>query len=225
MTDIAKNIYDIQKRLGIAAREGGFETPPKLIAVSKGHSRESVEAALAAGHRVFGENRVQEALEKFSGLREEYPDLEFHLIGPLQTNKAKQAAPFFDVIHTVDREKLVIAIKKQDRAIKKQNGRPKLFIQVNTGEEPQKSGIRPSDLPAFLDFCQGQEGLELEGLMCIPPLNEEPAMHFALLQKLARRHGLSGLSMGMSSDFETAAALGATHVRIGTAIFGDRLAL
>ena len=218
MTDIAKNIRDIQEHLKMAAAEGGHKRP-KLVAVSKGHPREAVEAALAAGHRVFGENRVQEALEKFDGLRGKYPDLELHLIGPLQTNKVKQAAPFFDVIQTLDREKLAKTIAG---AMAPGTPHPKLFIQVNTGEEPQKSGVFPQDLPAFLTICRKDHGLEIDGLMCIPPLDEEPAMHFALLRKLGGLHSLGNLSMGMSSDYETAAALGATHVRIGTAIFGPR---
>lgn len=215
MANVAQNIFDIKVRLEMAAKEGGHKVPPKLIAVSKGYNQTAVEEALAAGHRIFGENRVQEAVEKFSGIQEVYPDLELHLIGPLQTNKVKRAISFFDVIQTLDREKLAAALAKQ-------NIRPRLFIQVNTGEEVQKSGIFPKDLPDFINTCQDKYNLQIEGLMCIPPIDEEPAMHFALLQKLARRHALAGLSMGMSGDFETAAALGATYVRVGSAVFGPR---
>ena len=189
-----------------------------LVAVSKTKPAEAVEALLAEGHRVFGENRVQEAEGKFPALKQRYPDLELHLIGPLQTNKAKEAVALFDVIETLDRPKLARALKKE---MDKQDRFPRCFVQVNTGEEEQKAGIPPKEAEAFVADCK-EMGLPVEGLMCIPPLDEDPAIHFAFLRELARRCGLEKLSMGMSGDYETAVKFGATHLRVGTALFGAR---
>lgn len=190
-----------------------------LVAVSKTHGADRVRELLEAGHRVFGENRVQEAQGKFPDLKAAWPDLELHLIGPLQTNKARDAVALFDVVQSVDREKLATAlVKEMDRL----DRRPACFIQVNTGEEPQKAGILPKDLDAFVAACRDQYQLPVVGLMCIPPVEEEPALHFALLAKMAARNGLAKLSMGMSADYETAVRLGATHVRVGSALFGAR---
>ena len=191
-----------------------------LIAVSKVQPLERIEAVLDQGHRVFGENRVQEAAGKWPALTDRYPGISLHLIGPLQTNKARQAMDLFDVIQSVDRPKLA---KTLARLAQEAGACPDLFIQVNTGEEPQKAGILPAETDAFVAECRDLD-LPVQGLMCIPPVDEEPALHFALLGKLAARNGLSGLSMGMSSDFETAIALGATHIRVGSAIFGERIA-
>jgi pyridoxal phosphate enzyme (YggS family) len=180
---------------------------------------ERIEAALAAGQRVFGENYVQEAKGRWPRLREHHPGLELHMIGGLQSNKAAEAVALFDVIQTVDRPKLARELAKE---MARQDRRPRLLVQVNTGEEPQKSGIGPGELGAFLDLCRGELGLAVEGLMAIPPEDEDVALHAALLAKLARRHGLAALSIGMSGDFEAAIRFGATHVRVGTAIFGAR---
>ncbi|WP_040847792.1 YggS family pyridoxal phosphate-dependent enzyme, partial [Nitrospirillum viridazoti] len=177
-------------------------------------------AALAAGQRVFGENRVQEAKAKWTDLKAEYPDVELHLIGPLQTNKVKDAVALFDVIQTVDRERLAEALAAEG---KRQGRLPRLLVEVNTGEEPQKAGIAPADVPAFLATCRDVHGLEIAGLMAIPPAEEEPAMHFALLADLARKSGLSEISMGMSGDYDLAVRMGATQVRVGTALFGERV--
>ena len=192
----------------------------KLIAVSKVQPNEKVEAVLKEGHRCFGENRVQEALNKWPSFKENYENVELHLIGPLQTNKARQAFELFDVIQTLDRPKLAILLANltQERGFC-----PSLFIQVNTGEEPQKTGVLPKDLDIFIKDCQSMD-LRIDGLMCIPPLNEEPALHFSLLRKMQERNNLRFLSMGMSSDYESAIMFGATHVRIGSAIFGERVA-
>ena len=192
----------------------------KLIAVSKVQPNEKVEAVLKEGHRCFGENRVQEALNKWPSFKENYENVELHLIGPLQTNKARQAFELFDVIQTLDRPKLAILLANltQERGFC-----PSLFIQVNTGEEPQKTGVLPKDLDIFIKDCQSMD-LRIDGLMCIPPLNEEPALHFSLLRKMQERNNIRFLSMGMSSDYESAIMCGATHVRIGSAIFGERVA-
>jgi len=192
----------------------------KLIAVSKVQPNEKVEAVLKEGHRCFGENRVQEALTKWPSFKENYENVELHLIGPLQTNKARQAFELFDVIQTLDRPKLAILLANltQERGFC-----PSLFIQVNTGEEPQKTGVLPKDLDIFIKDCQSMD-LRIDGLMCIPPLNEEPALHFSLLRKMQERNNIRFLSMGMSSDYESAIMFGATHVRIGSAIFGERVA-
>jgi pyridoxal phosphate enzyme (YggS family) len=192
----------------------------ELIAVSKLFDADAVRPVLEAGQRVFGENRVQEAERKWPGLKSEFADVELHLIGPLQSNKARDAVALFDAIHTIDREKIARAIADE---MSKQQRTPKLFVQVNTGEEPQKAGVMPREAKAFVEFCRGDLKLPITGLMCIPPVDEEPAVHFAFLAKLAKELGLSGLSMGMSGDFETAIAFGATHVRVGSAIFGDRV--
>jgi pyridoxal phosphate enzyme (YggS family) len=191
----------------------------RLIAVSKTHGADRILPVLAAGHRIYGENRVQEAKAKGPPLKEEFPDVELHLIGPLQSNKSREAIELFDVIHSLDRPRLAEALRTEiDRA-----GRaPMLFIQVNTGEEPQKAGVAPGDAHAFIALCREELKLPVEGLMCIPPADEAPAPHFALLAMLARMEGLPCLSMGMSADFETAIRFGATHVRVGTAIFGER---
>ena len=192
----------------------------KLIAVSKVQPNEKVEAVLKEGHRCFGENRVQEALNKWPSFKENYENVELHLIGPLQTNKTRQAFELFDVIQTVDRPKLAILLAN---LAQEQGFCPSLFIQVNTGEEPQKTGVLPKDLDVFIKDCQSMD-LRIDGLMCIPPLNEEPALHFSLLRKMQERNNIRFLSMGMSSDYESAIMFGATHVRIGSAIFGERVA-
>jgi len=189
-----------------------------LVAVAKTFPAEAVLEALAAGQRHFGENRVQEGMAKYPALREAYPDLVLHLIGPLQTNKVKQAVAHFDVIHTLDRESLAKELAKE---FEKSGRRLPCFVQVNTGEEPQKAGCAPQEADAFIAACRALD-LPVVGLMCIPPSEEEPSPHFALLNKIAKRNGLDQLSMGMSGDFETAVMLGATHVRVGSAIFGGR---
>ncbi|NIY79533.1 MAG: YggS family pyridoxal phosphate-dependent enzyme [Rhodobacteraceae bacterium] len=201
-----------------AERVGRAPESVTLIAVSKVQPNERVASVLEEGHRVFGENKVQEAAGKWPAFKEQYEGVELHLIGPLQTNKARQAMELFDVIHTVDRPKLAKTIA---RLAEELGQCPRLFIQVNTGEEPQKAGVLPADADAFIKECRDW-GLVIEGLMCIPPAEEEPSLHFALLKKIAHRNGLEGLSMGMSGDFETAIAQGATHVRVGSAIFGER---
>lgn len=190
-----------------------------ITAVSKTHDAGRIRPLLAAGHRIFGENRVQEAQGKWPALREAFPDIELRLIGPLQSNKTKDAVALFDVIETIDRPKLAKAIAAEmDRQARSLT----LYIQVNTGEEPQKAGVSPGDLPAFFEQCSKEYGLVIDGLMCIPPVEDDPAPHFALLAKLAARLGLARLSMGMSSDYRIAAQLGASEVRIGSGIFGPR---
>ena len=191
----------------------------RLVAVSKTHDAETIRPVIEAGQRVFGENRVQEAQGKWPELKSEFGDIELHLIGPLQSNKAEDAVALFDVIETVDREKIARAIAKE---IEKQGRTPKLYVQVNTGGEEQKAGIAPEETVAFVTLCREELGLAIEGLMCIPPVDENPGPHFALLAKLAARCGLERLSMGMSGDFETAVEMGATSVRVGSAIFGAR---
>jgi pyridoxal phosphate enzyme (YggS family) len=190
-----------------------------LVAVSKTFPAEAIEPVLAAGQRVFGENYVQEAKSKWPALRSRYPDVELHMVGPLQSNKAKEAVELFDVIHTLDRPSLAAALAKE---IAKAAKKPSLLVQVNTGEEPQKGGVIPTEVDAFLESCRTKYGLEIEGLMCIPPAEDPPSPHFALLNTIAKRHGLKVLSMGMSADFDEAIQLGATHVRVGSAIFGAR---
>ncbi len=204
-----------------AAVEAAGRDPAEvtLVAVSKTHPPERIEAVIAAGHRIFGENRVQEAASKYPALKAAWPDLRSHLIGPLQSNKARDAVRLFDVIETLDRPKLARALAT---AMDQEGRRPVCYVQVNTGEEPQKSGVAPGEADALIALARDELGLPVEGLMCIPPLDEEPALHFALLREIARRNGLSILSMGMSADFETAIRFGATHVRVGTAIFGAR---
>jgi PLP dependent protein len=190
-----------------------------LIAVSKTFEAAAISPVIESGQRVFGENRVQEAKAKWPALISSYPGLALHLIGPLQSNKAKEAVALFDAIHSVDRTSICQALAKE---IESQKKRPQLFVQINTGEEPQKAGIAPSDADAFIVACRETYGLEISGLMCIPPVNEAPAPHFALTAKIAARNGLQNLSMGMSADFATAIQFGATHVRVGSAIFGHR---
>ncbi len=223
MTDIstiAANLKEVEGLIASSAAAAGRDPAEvTLVAVSKIHPQSAVREALAAGHRTFGENRVQEAAEKYPALRAAFPDLRLHLIGPLQTNKVRDAVQLFDVIETVDRPKLAGALAKEAVHV----GRDiDVMVQVNTGEEPQKAGILPADADDFIETCRATGGLAVRGLMCIPPMGEEPAMHFALLAELAKRHGLDELSMGMSADFEIAIRLGATHVRVGTAIFGHR---
>jgi pyridoxal phosphate enzyme (YggS family) len=218
--DIAANLAAVLGRIAEAEAEAGRPRhSTTLVAVSKTNPAEAVEAALRAGHRVFGENRVQEAKAKFPALRERWPDLRLHLVGPLQTNKVKEAVALADVIETVDRQRLAEALAEE---MERSGRRPDCLVQVNTGEEPQKAGIPPAEADAFIADCRDRLGLPVRGLMCIPPVDDEPALHFALLRDIARRNGLPWLSMGMSADFEIAIRLGATHVRIGTAIFGAR---
>jgi hypothetical protein len=191
----------------------------KLIAVSKTFEASAISPIIDAGQRVFGENRVQEAKAKWPGLMTAYPGIVLHLIGPLQSNKAKEAVALFDAIHSVDRPSICEALAKE---INSQDRRPELFVQLNTGEEPQKAGVAPGEADAFIAACREKYGLVISGLMCIPPVNEAPAPHFALTAKIAARNGLKNLSMGMSADFATAILFGATHVRVGSAIFGHR---
>jgi pyridoxal phosphate enzyme (YggS family) len=220
MSDGAVHLAEVKQRIAEAARQTGrAASDVTLVAVSKTHGPERVLELLEAGHRVFGENRVQEAQEKYPALKARYPDLELHLIGPLQTNKARDAVALFDVIQSVDRERLAAALAKE---MARSGKRPACFIQVNTGEEVQKAGILPADLDAFVASCRDGHKLPLVGLMCIPPVDEEAALHFALLAKMAQRNGLTRLSMGMSADYELAVRLGATHVRVGSALFGAR---
>jgi PLP dependent protein len=217
---IAANLAAVRGRIEAAARAAGRAPDSvKLVAVSKTHPMASVRAALAAGHRLFGENRVQEAQAKYPALREEFPNLVLHLVGPLQTNKVRDAVAICDVIETVDRPRLAQALVRE---MERSGRRLPCLIEVNTGEEPQKSGVLPAEADDFIIECRDRLGLPIEGLMCVPPLDEEPALHFALLREIARRTGLGILSMGMSADFEKAIRFGATHVRIGTAIFGAR---
>ena len=211
-------LSEINERIAKAEQDAGRVGQTTLIAVSKVQPAERVEAVLQEGHRVFGENRVQEAQDKWPAWREAYDGVELHLLGPLQTNKARPAMELFDVIHSVDRPKIARRIASMAQELGRCQG---VFLQVNTGEEPQKAGVLPSEADAFVAEARALE-LPVLGLMCIPPVDEHPSMHFALLAKLAARNGLEGLSMGMSSDFEQAIALGATHVRVGSAIFGAR---
>ncbi|HEY5346812.1 MAG TPA: YggS family pyridoxal phosphate-dependent enzyme [Rhizomicrobium sp.] len=217
---IAENLQAILTRID-AARKGAVAPAPAtaLVAVSKTQGAGAVEEAIAAGQRVFGENRVQEAQGKFPALRAAHPDLELHLVGPLQSNKAREAMALFDYIHSLDRPKLAEALKAE----RTRGARcPRLFIQVNTGEEPQKAGIAPREAAKFIAYVRDELALPVIGLMCIPPVADDAAPHFALLKKLAAENGLSSLSMGMSADFEMAIRFGATHVRVGSAIFGAR---
>ncbi len=215
----SERLQKVREAIAAAAREAG-RSPDEvtLVAVSKTHDAAAVVELLDCGHRVFGENRVQEAQGKFPDLKAAHADLQLHLIGPLQTNKAGDAVALFDTIQTVDRPKLARSLAKE---MEKQDRRPRCFIQVNTGEEAQKGGVLPADLEALVTLAR-ELNLPLEGLMCIPPVEEDPAIHFAFLRELARRHGLSELSMGMSGDFDVAVTFGATFVRVGTALFGAR---
>lgn len=220
MSGAADRLAEVQGRIAQAARAAGRDPASvTLIAVSKTHGAERVRELLEVGHRVFGENRVQEAEEKFPALKAEHADLRLHLIGPLQTNKARDAVALFDAIESVDRERLAATLAKEMARVGR---RPACYIQVNTGEEPQKAGVLPRDVDAFVASCRDVHKLPIVGLMCIPPVDEEPALHFALLAKMAARNGLAELSMGMSADYETAVRVGATHVRVGTALFGHR---
>lgn len=213
-------LAEVRERVAAAEKEAGRAAGSvRLIAVSKTFDAEAIRPVIAAGQRVFGENRVQEAAGKWPGLKAETPDIELHLIGPLQSNKAHDAVALFDAIHTIDRDKIAGAIAAE---MAKLGRSPRLLVQVNTGAEPQKAGVLPEDADAFVERCRSVHGLTIDGLMCIPPVDEAPAPHFALLAKIAGRLGLKSLSMGMSSDFETAIAFGATDVRVGSAIFGTR---
>lgn len=214
----AETLADIHARIEKAAKSAGRKPDVTLVAVSKTFTADDIRPLLEAGQRVFGENRVQEAATKWSALREAFPDVELHLVGQLQSNKAAEAVALFDVIHSLDRSSLVAALAK---AMAASGRRVPCFVQVNIGDEPQKGGVAIDDLPALLDEARAAD-IPLAGLMCVPPADKEPAPYFALLAKLAARHGLAGLSMGMSADFETAVQLGATHVRIGSALFGAR---
>ncbi len=214
------SLEDISDRISKAERNAGRKSGEvKLIAVSKVQPDGRVKAVLDQGHRCFGENRVQEAEAKWPDFKQHFDGIELHLIGPLQSNKARTAMALFDVIHTLDRPKLAATLA---RIAQEQGSCPEMFIQVNTGEEEQKAGVLPADADQFIQDALALD-LPVKGLMCIPPAHEEAALHFALLAKIASRNGLAGLSMGMSSDFEKAIALGATHVRVGSAIFGDRV--
>jgi pyridoxal phosphate enzyme (YggS family) len=210
----------VREEIARACREAGRDPAEvTLIAVSKTFGPEAIEPVIAAGQRVFGENRVQEAKAKWPPLKAKHANIELHLIGPLQSNKAKEAVALFSAIHSLDRPSLAEALAKE---IAKQGRSPLLFVEINTGAEPQKAGVLPQDADAFINQCRASYGLTVSGLMCIPPLDEAPGPHFALTAKIAQRNGLKLLSMGMSADFATAIALGATHVRIGSAIFGER---
>jgi len=213
----------VREDIARACRDAGRDPASvTLVAVSKTFSAATIEPVIAAGQRVFGENRVQEAKAKWPPLVARYPGLELHLVGSLQSNKAREAVALFDAIHAVDRPSLAEVLAKE---ITRQARRPLLFVEINTGAEPQKAGVLPQDADAFLAVCRDRYGLQISGLMCIPPVNEAPAPHFALTAKIARRNGLALLSMGMSADFPTAIAFGATHVRVGTAIFGARTSI
>ncbi len=210
----------VGERIGTAAKAADRDPQTvTLVAVSKTFGTDVIRPVLEAGQRIFGENRVQEAGEKWPELKGDYPDTELHLIGPLQSNKTREAVALFDVIETIDRPKIARAVAAE---MQKTGRTPRLLVQVNTGEEPQKAGVKPDDLEAMLRLCREELGLTICGLMCIPPIDEEPALHFALLANLAQNYDVAELSMGMSADFETAIALGATHVRVGTALFGAR---
>ena len=217
---IDSRLAAVRHEIARACRDAGRPTGSvALVAVSKTFGADAIEPVIAAGQRVFGENRVQEANAKWPALRERHGGIELHLIGPLQSNKAREAVALFDAIHSLDRPSLAEALAKE---IARQGRTPLLFVEINTGGEPQKAGVLPEQADAFIKGCRETYGLEISGLMCIPPANEPPAPHFALTAKIARRHGLALLSMGMSADFQTAIELGATHVRVGTAIFGER---
>ena len=218
--DVAARLADVEARIAEAARDAGRAAQDiTLVAIAKMHVEARIVPALEAGHRVFGENRVQEAEAKWPALKARYPDVALHLVGPLQTNKTRNAIALFDVIETVDRPKLARRLAgEMDRAGK----RPSCFIEVNTGEEAQKAGVLPADADAFVALCRDELDLPIVGLMCIPPFEDEPSLHFALLADIAARNGLDQISMGMTADFDVAVRFGATHVRVGTAIFGQR---
>jgi pyridoxal phosphate enzyme (YggS family) len=217
---VAANLAAVSARIDAAERSAGRDPRSvRLLAVSKTFDSETIRPVIAAGQRIFGENRVQEAKGKWPALRQEFADVSLHLIGPLQTNKARDAIALFDAIHTIDRDRVAEAVAAE---MERQGKRLRLLVQVNTGAEPQKAGVLPEETDAFVARCREAHGLAIDGLMCIPPLDEAPAPHFALLAKIAGRLGLRSLSMGMSGDFETAIAFGATDVRVGSAIFGER---
>src|SRR5580693_8042653 len=219
-THIESPLRAVHEHIARACREARRDPASvTLVAISKTFGPEAIEPIIACGQRVFGENRVQEAKGKWPALRARHPGLELHLVGPLQSNKAKEAVALFDAIHSVDRPSLAEALAKE---IAKQGRHPVLFAEINTGAEPQKAGVLPQDADGFLAACRDRYGLTISGLMCIPPADEAPAPHFALTAKIAHRNGLKLLSMGMSADFQTAIAFGATHVRVGSAIFGAR---
>ena len=218
----SSRLAQVRFRLAAAARSAGRDPAAiNLVAVSKTKTADEIRPVVEAGHRLFGENRMQEAAEKWPALRHAYPDIVLHLIGPLQTNKAAAAVHLFDAIETLDREKLARLLALE---MTRQNKRPDCFIQVNTGEEPQKAGIAPASADSFIALCREELRLPIVGLMCIPPVNDDPRPHFDLLAEIARRNDLAALSMGMSNDFEIAIRHGATHVRVGSAIFGERAA-
>jgi len=217
--DSASGLSQVRAELERAQASSSFHQPVTLVAVSKTFGSEAIAPVIAAGQKVFGENRVQEAKSKWPALKAAHPEIELHLIGPLQSNKAKEAVALFDAIHTVDRPSLCEALAKE---IARQNRRPLLFAEINTGAEAQKAGVLPEDADAFLRACREDYALEISGLMCIPPIDEAPAPHFALTAKIAQGNGLKLLSMGMSADFAIAVQFGATHVRVGSAIFGQR---
>ena len=220
MDETVSQFLGVREKIGAAERAAGREpNSVTLVAVTKTFDAAAIRPVLEAGHRIFGENRVQEAQAKWPALRAEFSNIQLHLIGPLQSNKTKEAVALFDVIETVDREKIAAELAKE---IEKQGRSPKLYIQVNTGSEPQKAGIDPRDAISFIQRCRSVHSLAIEGLMCIPPLEENPGPHFNLLEKLAREAGVEKLSMGMSGDYETAIRFGATSVRVGSAIFGAR---
>lgn len=219
-SDVISNLAEVRRTLHDAAIAAGRDPASvALVAVGKTHPAERLRPALDAGQRIFGENRVQEAKAKFPELRRDFPDIELHLIGPLQTNKVKEAVALFDVIETVDRPKLARVLAEEMAA---SGRRPACYIQINTGSEPQKAGILPDEADAFIESCRTDYGLPVAGLMCIPPADQDPAPHFGMLCAIAARQGLAILSMGMSGDYPTAIRCGATHVRVGTAIFGKR---
>lgn len=218
--DVAANMAALRNGISESCKAcGRAQDDVRVVAVSKMQPEERVRQALDAGHRLFGENRVQEAQKRWLTLKSEYPDIRLHMIGPLQTNKAKDAVALFDCIETVDRPEVADALAKE---MKRQNRMLSCLIQVNTGEEPQKAGVAPADLPDLLRHCR-EQGPGITGLMCIPPADDPPVPHFALLAKLARQHGLKDLSMGMSADFTKAIPVGATYIRVGTALFGSRV--
>ena len=220
MASVSQNLKDVLENCKKAAALSKRNASQfSLIAVSKTWNADEIRPALTEGHRVFGENRVQEAQGKWPELKTDFPDVELHLIGPLQSNKTKDAVALFDAIHTVDRLKIAHSIAQE---LQRQSRRLQLFVQVNTGEEDQKAGLAPADVQPFIEMCRTQLKLDISGLMCIPPVHEEPAVHFALLAKLANKNGLQKLSMGMSADFQTVIQFGATHIRVGSAIFGAR---
>jgi hypothetical protein len=217
---VLARLTEVRQRIAAAAKAAGRQPDNvTLVTITKTFAGEAIVPVIEAGLRVFGENRVQEAAAKWPLLKQRWPDIELHLVGPLQTNKAADAVALFDCIETLDRPKLARVLAAE---FDRQGRKPELFIQVNTGAEPQKAGVLPSEADRFIAECRENHGLAIAGLMVIPPVDEEPALHFALLDKIAKRNGIAKLSMGMSGDFETAIALGATHVRLGTAIFGDR---